>query len=458
MSAYPNAEDYVRAVQRPDLAMRTETLRRALFELHPLYGIPMPASGNSAVVFRASVDGRDQALRFFIREDASSRERYTALGHYVAMHSLADCIASTAWVDDAIEINRRTWPVIQMEWIDGRTLDAYVGHLVERHDIGALRVLAANWRDHIRRLQTAGFAHGDMQHGNVLVDTSSALRLVDLDGSWVAQFQGEPPPNETGHPNYQRTGRTWGRWMDTFPGLVIYTGLLALSRRPDAWHALHNGENILFCHDDFRAPFSTRAWRLLASIQDPDVAHVVERLQDCCGPRWNAESSLEELLGRQRTIIQPSPAPVDDNPDLPWWERAAPSVDAARWTGPSMPPPPPKLAPRGGATTTPPPFVGATSTGGWYGQAPRFTHAAGGPASPGGYGVIPPPPGAPPRSAAPSSTGTNLLAGCGIALLVGIVLAFFVTAAGVEGGGAAFFIGALIAFAIALPLLYRRKR
>jgi len=465
MSAYPNAEDYVRAVQRPDLVMRTVTLRRARFELHPLYGIPMPASGNSAVVFKASVDGRDQALRFFIREDASSRERYTALGRYVTMHSLADCVASTAWVDDAIENNRGTWPVIQMEWIDGRTLDAYVGHLVARHDVGALQVLAASWRDHIRRLQTAGFAHGDMQHGNVLVDTSSALRLVDLDGSWVAEFQGEPPPNETGHPNYQRTGRTWGRWMDTFPGLVIYTGLLALSRRPDAWRALHNGENILFCHDDFRPPFGTPAWRLLASIQDPDVAHLVERLQDCCSPRWNAEISLEELLGRQRAIIQPAPPPVVDNLDIPWWERAALSAGGARPTGPSMPPPPPKLGPEQRELGTPPPFVGPTFTGGWYGQAPPFPNAAGGPAAPGGYGVGPPPPTvpppiAPPRSASQADTGTNLAAACGIALLAGIVLAMFVAVAGGGGGGAAaaLFIGAIVAFAIALPLLSRRKR
>lgn len=456
MSAYPNAEDYVRAVQRPDLAMRTMTLRRARFELHPLYGIPMPASGNSAVVFKASIDGRDQALRFFIREDASSRERYTALGHYVAMHSLADCVASTSWVDDAIEVNRRTWPMIQMEWIDGRTLDAYVGHLVERHDVGALQVLATNWRHHIRRLQIAGFAHGDMQHGNVLVDTASALRLVDFDGSWVAELEGEPPPNETGHPNYQRTGRTWGRWMDTFPGLVIYTGLLVLSRRPDAWQALHNGENILFCHGDFRAPFSTRAWRLLATIHDPDVAHLVERLQHCCDPRWNVEGSLEELLGRQRTIIQPSPPAVEDDPDAPWWERAASSAGPARWTGSAMPPPPPKLTPDSGATRTPPPFVGATSTG-WYGQAPPFPNVAGGPA-PGGYGGRPPPPSAPPGSAPPSSAGSNILAGCGIAVLVGFVLASFVAAAaGAAGAGAAFFICALIAFAIALPLLFRRK-
>src|SRR5262249_44290027 len=59
MTAYPNAEDYVRAVQHPDRVFALPVLRRVVFELHPLFGIPMPASGNAAVVFKADLDGTD---------------------------------------------------------------------------------------------------------------------------------------------------------------------------------------------------------------------------------------------------------------------------------------------------------------------------------------------------------------------------------------------------------------
>jgi hypothetical protein len=84
--------------------------------------------------------------------------------------------------------------------------------------------------------------------------------------------------------------------MDTFPSLVIYTSLLALSRRPDAWRALHNGENLLLSADDFTRVDATAAWRLLDSIEDPEVAHVVARLRWCCPPagtptgRWRHSS------------------------------------------------------------------------------------------------------------------------------------------------------------------------
>jgi hypothetical protein len=327
MSSYPSIEDYVAAVQDPENTFLEPALRRAIFALHPVWGIPSPASGNAAVVFKATVDGADQALRFFIREDASSGVRYGALAHHFRTHQLLDCVAGMHWIDDALALNGRTWPMVQMEWIEGRTLEVHVGDLVKHTDVGALHALAGNWREQVRRLQNSGFAHGDLQHGNVLVQPSSALRLVDFDGSWITHFAGWTPPTETGQPNYQRTGRTWGRWMDTFPGLVIYTSLFALSRRPDAWRALHNGENLLLSSDDFTYLGATPAWQLLESIEDPDVAHVVARLRTCCAPGWTADGPLEALLGRETVVgvrTEAPPPPVfrlpTHVPQENWWE------------------------------------------------------------------------------------------------------------------------------------------
>jgi eukaryotic-like serine/threonine-protein kinase len=347
MTTYPDAEDYIRAVQQPDRVFRLPAMRSAVFEPHPLYGIPIPASGNAAVVFRAGVGGQDTALRFFLREDASTRERYTALGRHVAERGLADCLAGAVWLDDAITVNAATWPVVRMSWVDGRTLDAYAGSLAAAGDVAALASLAATWRGFVGRLQGAGFAHGDLQHGNVLIDTTGALRLVDFDGSWIAAFDGGRPPGETGHPNYQRTGREWGRWMDTFPGLVIYTALLALALRPGYWAELHTGENILFCAADFEPPFRTRAWELLAGIGDTRFDHAARALQRACAPGWRATGPLESLLA------------------APWWEltgAAAPPPAAP------LPPPPPKIV----MIPVPPPVPprAAPPGHGWYQPAP----------------------------------------------------------------------------------------
>ena len=69
--AYPAAGDYYKAVQAPTRSFTVPKLQAAEFVWDTLG--PTLARGSSAVVFQASVEGRPQALRCYIRNDASSR-------------------------------------------------------------------------------------------------------------------------------------------------------------------------------------------------------------------------------------------------------------------------------------------------------------------------------------------------------------------------------------------------
>jgi hypothetical protein len=123
------------------------------------------------------------------------------------------------------------------------------------------------------------------------------LRLVDYDGVWVPPLAGMAPPTEYGHPNYERPdGRVWGRWMDTFPALVIYLSLAALAKEPGLWLSLYDSKNLLFTRGDLAPPFETEAWRQLAALHDQEVDELSGRLQECCAPGWVAAESLEEML------------------------------------------------------------------------------------------------------------------------------------------------------------------
>ena len=231
---------------------------------------PTLARGSSAVVFQASVEGRPQALRCYIREDASSRDRYSALDAYLAGRDLSPYVSGTTWLDGAITVNRSPWPVLTMDWIDGRTLNEYVDFLVTGSNAAALTTLAGRWRELVALLQRSEFAHGDLQHGNVMVDQDGQLRLVDFDGVWIPQLAGQSPPTEFGHPNYQHPlHHNWDRWLDTFSALVIYTSLVALSKDPGLWLALYNSKNLLFAKTDFFPPFKTEAWKQLAALRRP---------------------------------------------------------------------------------------------------------------------------------------------------------------------------------------------
>jgi hypothetical protein len=302
---YPAAGDYYTAVQAPARAFTVKELQEAQFVWDSLG--PTLARGSSAVVFQATVDGSAKALRCYIRNNASSRDRYDALGVYLASHNLSPYVSGATWLDSAIRVNGATWPVLLMDWIDGRTLNEHVDQLVADSNTRAIATLAQQWRELIRTLQQAQFAHGDLQHGDVLVDPEGRLRFVDYDAVWVPQLASMGPPSESGHPNYEPPGgRKWGRWMDTFPALVIYLPLVALAKDPGLWSALYNTKNLLFTKTDFLPPFKTQAWSQLSALHDREVDDLVRRLQECCAPGWVAARSLEDTLAAPALPLQRS--------------------------------------------------------------------------------------------------------------------------------------------------------
>ena len=316
MTTYPAAGDYYKAVQAPTRVFTVPKLQAAEFVWDSLG--PTLARGSSAVVFQASVEGRSQALRCYIRNDASSRDRYSALDAYLAAQNLSPYVSGTTWLDGAIQVNQATWPVLTMDWIDGRTLNEYVDFLVTGSNAAALTTLAAKWRELVALLQNSEFTHGDLQHGNIMVDQAGRIRLVDFDGVWIPQLAGKSPPTEFGHPNYQHPMRhVWGRWLDTFSALVIYLSLTALGKDPALWLALYNSKNLLFAKNDFFPPFRTDVWKQLAAMGDPQVDELVRRLQECCDPDWVSTKSLEMILDQQAVTPARQPIPVEQR----WWEK-----------------------------------------------------------------------------------------------------------------------------------------
>jgi eukaryotic-like serine/threonine-protein kinase len=316
VSQFPDIRAYHTAVQHAATAFTLPALREAQFTQDD-WG-PVLASGRSAVVFQAKLrNGSTRAVRCYTRQEASSRQRYAQLAGYVADYQLTAHVADVIWHEQGIELGSQRWPVLEMDWIEGRILDEYVAYLVETSQTSALGTLADRWRELIRTLQEADFAHGDLQHANVIVDDRGQLRLVDLDGVWIPPFSNLSPPDEIGHENYQHPDRTaaagWGPLGDTFSALVIYLSLVALWKEPGLWMALYKGDNLIFSQPDFIPPFETDAWKQIARIEDPTVQALAQRLREFCLPGWVPTARLDGLL----------PARVQ-----PWWEKVGPAAEA----------------------------------------------------------------------------------------------------------------------------------
>src|SRR5262249_30798161 len=136
-----------------------------------------------------------------------------------------------------------------------------------------LHKLAQLWLRLSRNLRAAGIAHGDLQHGNVLLAAGArpgtvAFRLVDYDGLWVPALASLPAAQH-GHPCFQHPRRAaenvTGPDVDRFSLLVVYTALLGLAagRGREHWSRYDNGENMLFRAEDFTAPSQSSLLRTL---------------------------------------------------------------------------------------------------------------------------------------------------------------------------------------------------
>ena len=244
----PSATAYMEALQQASTCFADPVLAAATPVAGPL-GLPRAISGNVATVFRLEgADGRSWAVRCFVRPVADERERYEAIAAHLAG-------LSSAWRVPfeiqplGVRVDGDWWPILKMAWAPGTSLVPWV----ERHlwDGPALAYQAVRFAELCERLRSDGVAHGDLQHGNVLVAPGGDLRLVDYDGMWVPALDGRPG-TERGHRHYQHPGRQsadFGPGLDAFSSWVVYASLAALAADPLLWGRLDGGEEALLLRE-----------------------------------------------------------------------------------------------------------------------------------------------------------------------------------------------------------------
>jgi hypothetical protein len=257
--AWPTPQDYNEAVQNPRLAFPDAELGSGQPELTPL-GLPKAISGGFACVYKIQCSSRLWAARCFQTEITDQQERYEAIDRHLAKVGLPYMVRF-GYQAEGVRVRGRGYPLLKMEWVRGVTLSSYVGsNLSSPATIGAL---AEKWVQMLKALQQAEVAHGDLQHGNVLV-VGGELRLIDYDGMFVPELAGKFS-NEVGHRNYQHPHRMnidYGAYLDNFSGWVVYAALLALSDQPDLWRKYDGGDEcLLFRRDDFDHPQGSAVFR-----------------------------------------------------------------------------------------------------------------------------------------------------------------------------------------------------
>ncbi len=293
-SPYPSRTEFNNAIANPHHVLKDNELKSGLVKKNQLG--PVGVAGNFAIVYQLECNGKIIAVRCFTRHVDNNQRRYSALSQYLSRLNLQSMV-DFAYQNEGILVNGQWFPIVRMEWIKGTQLNKFVEDNLNNRQ--ALEGLAKQWPYLINELKREHIAHGDLQHGNILVDEKNNIRLVDYDGIFIPPLQNDPP-GEAGHPNYQHHERYpkayYKENVDAFSSIVIYLSLLALANDPNLWNKFHTGENLIFLAKDFEKYGNTPIWNELRKSRDPIVIRLTDWLEESCNRDISMVPDLETAL------------------------------------------------------------------------------------------------------------------------------------------------------------------
>jgi hypothetical protein len=289
--ALPSGTDYHQAVQVPQISFSDPDLKLSRAEPDNL-GLPKAYSGGFTVTFRLQSGTNDWAVRCFIREIQDLQKRYQSINNFLSK-TQSKYFVEARYLPSGIRVAGREYPIIKMKWLNGEPLNVFLSKNYSNK--GIVENLLTDFLRLVKELETFNVAHGDLQHGNIIVK-GNQMFLIDYDGMFFQELTGLAT-NEVGHINYQhpqRTARHFNKDIDRFASIIIYIGLKAVSINPSLWKKYDNGENLLFKKDDFADLQNSQLIRDLWAM--PDVKPLIERFLGVCYLEFEKIPSLGSFI------------------------------------------------------------------------------------------------------------------------------------------------------------------
>jgi tRNA A-37 threonylcarbamoyl transferase component Bud32 len=300
---WPNPADFSLALQAPRAAFRNR-------ELWPIEIArdacqqPRAWAGQFANVYKGTFpDGRKLAVRVFVSARSERRERYQVIYNYLKTRRISPLVEFT-YEESGVRSARRAdfYPLITMEWVSGETLYEWVRARCLSQDRKALAKVADLWVEMIQDLNRAQIAHGDLQHGNVMITERGELKLVDYDCMCVPELVGLKNL-EIGVDPYQHPQRDANTLLsldlDNFSALFVLVALKALAAAPELWMEYvekDHYDKLLFRREDLRESQGSALIQSLYRSPDAAVGRLCKELVGLVQANLDRVPRLEQLL------------------------------------------------------------------------------------------------------------------------------------------------------------------
>jgi serine/threonine protein kinase len=308
---YPSATDYHAIIQSPHVAFHDPELKACTVVTTAL-GTPAVYSGGFALTyFLKSNAGTTWVVRCFRNDSPDREKRYQAIGSFLSTNP-APFFVPAVHQATGIQVAGKWYPLVKMPKVEGETLHKYIERqITQKQDIAQL---SQKFRDLVVQMRSLGIAHGDLQHGNIMV-SGDRLVLIDYDGLYLPSLQGLTSA-ESGHESYQHPGRRgkdkYNADLDNFSSIVIYLALRSLALAPQLWQSYSNGDNLLFRSSDFIAPDQSPLLKELEQLTP--VRHLVSQFRLLCQTAFEQIPNLEHFLAGDL----PFPSAMPFRPAVPY--------------------------------------------------------------------------------------------------------------------------------------------
>jgi serine/threonine protein kinase len=248
----PNTQDIITAVKNLDVFLKIPELKGAKPRINS-NGSPFVFTGGFNMVFQLVHNSKKWAFRVWHVPMGENKDRYLAISKNLT-NSKLPYFANFIYDEKGLLVNGELTDTIRMEWLDGVLIKDYI----EKHlnDKTKLERLANNFLEMSKTLRENKISHGDLQEGNLLVDDSGKIRLVDYDSICIPEIEGQSEL-VTGLKGYQHPSRFKNSKAslkaDYFSELIIYISILGIAIKPDLWEKFQVKDTcyLLFTETDF---------------------------------------------------------------------------------------------------------------------------------------------------------------------------------------------------------------
>lgn len=248
-------------------------------------GRPICYSGNYGAVFKYNTDNGIKALRVWTKDLAYLTDIaiLTKLISKQISNIQLTCFTHFEYIEKGILAKGEYHPILVMDWCEGLNLKEYIS--VNRNNSTKLSLLADNFLTIIKALHSKRISHGDLQHGNIIINKSGNIKLIDYDSMYfdIPEFK-QKIETIKGLPDYQHPNRSNNKYLtykaDYFSELIIYISIRAIMENPTLWEKYHvdsRDYSLLFDVSDYSALQSSNIYKDL-QLLSPQIQELLSIL------------------------------------------------------------------------------------------------------------------------------------------------------------------------------------